>query len=634
MSGKQIIFVERASDAAKAARLAGERGDSTIIALNSNAMWALEKRNVPYRIGLDFYGLEELFDYRENLYDRVEMICARFDEILVDKLPILRDSQDEPLRLARGIFLPLKCLLNALTQNLLNILRPYLALEPQRICVHAPLPARSQESLYPDPDQFNLFYKLLRAIAEAKGIDLDVLDAPRRRGPWRKRVDAIRLLVAKVLDKSAAKLRGALGRAPAADPVSQVACDATVSSAMRVFVPKPRYSAGMLARTMACQGVGTVIGPPSASAWSEEDQQLPSQLEDTWRVIRDDPRIAELFTFEGIALLDVVAENVRTFLRIGLTEALHAYRQTRRTLTRESIDVMLASTMGNPDDLGMVLACRTEDVPVVIWQHGSYAMFDPHTQPGYYDLRDADHFFAFGEGTNRAFAAVGRKWDTQIATVGSAPLDQIASEAAATLRRAPSRRPTVLVPLRGLNIPIIGDSYQSYPQDLYWRELQQMLVTFARFPQLQFVLKLYPANTPFDNPIRDFLKTRGIKNIRLQHLRGFTTLLPEADLVVLDWPYSTLLEAVSTSVPVICYRKHWPLRHGVEEMICKRCFLADSPEQLDGFLREYADGRLPVLDDRTLLREYGTNEDNGKSITSGLLALQRICCEKNIEPLS
>jgi len=631
MSGKQVIFVERASDAAAAARLAGERGDSTIIALNSSAMWALDRLNAPYRIGLDFYPLEELCDFRENLYDRIEMICARLDEILVDQVPAFGDSQGEPLHLARGIFLPLKCLQNALTQNLLNILRPCLALEPQRICVYAPPPARPQESLYPDPDRFNLFYKLLRAVAEAKGIDLDVLDVPRRCGPWRKRVHTIRLLLAKLFDKGTAKLRDAFRRTPAPGPVPQAACDGTVSSAMRVFVPKPRYSAGMLARAMVCQGVGTVIGPPAADTWPEEDQQLPRQLEDAWRVIRDDPRIAELFTFEGVALLGLVAENVRTFLRMGLTEALRAYRQTRRKLARESVDVMLVSTVGHSDDLGMVLACRDEDVPVVIWQHGSYAMFDPHTQPGYYDIRDADHFFAFGEGTKRAFAAAGRKWDTQIAAVGSGPLDQMAVEAAAAPRRAPSGRPTVLVPLRGLNIPIIGDSYQSYPLDLYWRELQQMLATFAKFSQLQFVLKLYPANTPFDNPIPDFLKIRRIKNIRLQHLRGFTRLLPGANLVVLDWPYSTLLEAISTPVPVICYRKYWPLRSGVEEMIRKRCFLADSPEQLDDFLRQYTDGCLPVLNDQTLLRAFGTNEGDGRSLTRGLLALQRICDRENAD---
>lgn len=633
MSGRQIIFVERASDAVAAARLSGQSGDSTIIALNSSVMWELEKQNAPYRIGLDFYPRGELFDLKGDLYDRVEKVCVRLDEILVEQVSGFRDSQDEPLHLARAVFHSLNSLLNTLAQNLLNILRPCQALKPQRIGVYAPPPDRPHENLKLDPDRINLFFKLLQAVAEDQGIDLDVFDAFPRRGLWRKRIQNVRLFTARLITKGPAKLRDAFRRTPVASQHLVAALDGTRSSAMRVFVPKQRYSAGMLARSLAGQDIATVIGPlPVTAASQQEDQQLRRQFEKAWQVIRDDPRIAELFTFEEIGMLGLVDEYLRTLLRIGLIDAMRIYRQTRRMLARNPVDIMLLTTVVHPDGFGMALACRDEGIPVVTWQHGNYAMFEPHPQPAYYDIREADHFFAFGEGIKRAYTEYGRKWNTQIVPVGSAPLDRIVGEAARASRRTPRGRPTVLAPLRGLNIPIIGDSYQSYPLDLYWRELQKMLVAFAKFSQLQFLLKLYPANTPLDNPIRDFLKTRGLKNIRMQYLRGFTTLLPTVDLVVLDWPYTTLLESISTPVPVICYRKYWPpLRNGVEEMIRKRCFLADSPEQLDDYLRQYTDGRLPVLDDRTLLREYGTNEDDGKSLTRGLLALQRICGQKKTD---
>ncbi len=619
-----ILFVQYPEDVSDA--IDRDDGNTALVAMNASAMWALEKRNIPYRIGPDFYPLDELHDYRENLYDRVEMICARLDEILVDQVPVLSDSRDEPLHLARVVFRPVKCLLNAVTQNLTNILRPLEALGPRKVCVYTPPPEQPQTSLNLDADRFNMFYKLLKTVAKARSVCLQVIETPRQQDIWRKRVCRVRLILNRMFDRSASKLRDALRKTPAAGPVSEPAWNEMSSSPIRVFTPKPRYSIGMLAQMLTRQGAGKIIGPPSISGISEELQCFQSQFDNAWRVIRNDPRITELFTFEGIGVLDLVGEIVRTFLETGLVEALRAYRQTRRKLGQESADVMLVSTVGHPEDFGMVLACQAENVPVVTWQHGSYAMFEPHTQPEYYDIRDVDHFFVFGEGTKRAFSAAGQKWNTQIVPVGSAPLDKMSDEAASS-RSAPSGRPTVLVPLRGLNISVIGDSYQSYPLDLYWRELQQMLAAFAKFPQLQFVLKLYPANTPLDNPIGDFLKTHRIKNVCIKYLRGFTTLLPEADLVVLDWPYSTLLEAISTPVPVICYRKHWPLRDGVEEVMRKRCFLADCPEELDDLLQQYANGRLPILNDRTLLREYGTNEDDGESLTRGLRALRRIGVE-------
>jgi hypothetical protein len=628
-----ILFLQFPEDVPAATARAG--GSTTLLAVNADVMWALEKRSTPARIGLDFYPPDELCEYRENLYDRVEDICVRLDEILAERVPALCDPEGKALRLSRAMFHPLKCLFNALSQNLLNILRPCRALGAKRVGVFAPPPPQPQATLNLDADRFNLFFKLLQVVVETEGMELEILDAPRRR-PGRRRRGALRLLGAKLFDKAALKLRGAFRPAPPAATVPDLAVENAEKgafSALRVFIPKPRYSSGLLAEAMNRQGVGEVISPvASAAEATGDDSQLAAQLETAWAAILGDPRIAELFTLEGVALLPLAAEYLRSLLRKTLTGALRAYRRTRRRLAGEGADVMLLSTITFPEDFGMALAARAEGARVVTWQHGSYAVFDPHTQPAYYDIRDADAFLVFGEGTRLAFAADGRRWSTQIVPVGSAPLDRLSAASAARPRRLSSRRPRrprVLVPLRGLNIPVIGDSYQSYPLDLYWRELPKMLEVFGTFPGLRFDLKLYPANTPFDNPIRDFLRTCGIRNVRLQHLRGFAALLPAADLVVLDWPYSTLLEAVCTSVPVICYRKYWALRSGVEEKIRRRCFLADSPGQLGEFLRQYADGVLPALDDRTLLREFGTAEDDGQSLTRGLRAIRRLCNQEN-----
>jgi len=100
--------------------------------------------------------------------------------------------------------------------------------------------------------------------------------------------------------------------------------------------------------------------------------------------------------------------------------------------------------------------------------------------------------------------------------------------------------------------------------------------------------------------------------------------LPEADMVLLDWPYSTLLEAVCTDLPIICYERNWPLRDGVGQMIAKRCFLADNPDELEAILTKYCAGDLPVLTDRTLLGQYGNQGDDGGSIRRGIRQLDRI----------
>ena len=105
---------------------------------------------------------------------------------------------------------------------------------------------------------------------------------------------------------------------------------------------------------------------------------------------------------------------------------------------------------------------------------------------------------------------------------------------------------------------------------------------------------------------------------------NFVKLLPEADLVMVDWPYTTLLEAVKTELPVICYKRLWPLRRGVEELIKKRCFISEDLKSLEALLKRYLNNQLPVLKDKELLSEYGTLYNDGNARQRALNFLNQV----------
>ena len=154
MSGKQIIFVERASDAAAAARLAGEQGDSTIIALNSSVIWALDKQGVEHRIGLDYYDVSELHALKEDLYPRTEEICEVINDVLPSCCGTLGADQIE---WAKSIFHPIKCLLNTVTQQLLHVARAIRTERPDQVTVFTPGPEKPLSELNLDPASINLW---------------------------------------------------------------------------------------------------------------------------------------------------------------------------------------------------------------------------------------------------------------------------------------------------------------------------------------------------------------------------------------------------------------------------------------------------------------------------------------------
>jgi len=89
--------------------------------------------------------------------------------------------------------------------------------------------------------------------------------------------------------------------------------------------------------------------------------------------------------------------------------------------------------------------------------------------------------------------------------------------------------------------------------------------------------------------------------------------LRNADLIIIDWPYTSLLEAAKTALPIICYKKLWPLRDGVEDLIRKRCHLTEDMDELKRLLNKYVEGNLTALDNDELLSLYGNAGNDGKS---------------------
>jgi len=514
MPGKQVIFVERAPDAAEAARLAGEPGDSTIIALDSSVMWALDKQGVEHRIGLDYYDISELSVLREDLYPRTEEICSVINDVLQDCGGTLATGQIE---WAKSIFHPIKCLLNTVTQPLLHVARTIRTERPNQVTVFAPGPEKPLSELNLDPACINLWGKLIGAIAHSDGIAVNVVSQPAglsaRLGRSSRRLAARLQRVRTLCGKLPGRLKRRMSPTVLVDDGS--AEPLTVESPMRVLFLKPRYSHGLAADYMKARGIGEAISFETAAVDANCGAiDLSGEIEAVWERLQTDERFADLMTFEGLNIAIVVERYLQYLLARGLTTAYETYNKARAVLAGRTVDAAVMTTVTYPDDWAVALACRQAKVPVITWQHGSYAMFEPHTQPGYYDVRYADCFFAFGEGTRKAFEAHAAKWNTEIVPVGSAVLDRLRADPITPPRTEASPK-TVLVPLRGLNIRVLGDSYQTYPLDVYWRELTKMLEAISKFGDLRFILKLYPANTPYDNPISDFLKTRGIGNVRI-----------------------------------------------------------------------------------------------------------------------
>jgi len=627
---KNIMFVERERNVDEAVCHCEREDNNLIVALNSMVMWRLEKRGVPYKIPYDYYDMDELFYLKEDLYERTEQVCDYIDRRIFEFIPFFEEKQLKP---AHALFHPIKCTLNALCQELLNIVRVLQSENPERVMVFEPPPERPNIILNLDPVRTNTYSKLISAALEKYNIsEIIVEDKGSKEFSQSGIYEKIRNASQRVYDflKSLPPvIKVVRGQACESIRNSKFDKELNINYFPRVLVFKSTYSVDMMAEYIKARQAGKIVEFEKFRFHHKKKfrLELGDGVDKLWRSLERDADFNRLFTFEEINLIPTISKYLHYLLSRGLFEVADIYEKTNSILENESVDIFLLPTVTYPRDWASAMSCKNNGVAVVTWQHGSYGMFDPHTQPIYYDIRNADFFFVFGEGVKNAYLEEGKSWNTEIIPIGCCRLDQIHIEKNDRTNIHKKDGPcvkTILVPLRGLNIPIIGDSYQTYPLDVYWRELTKVLELFSKFPQIRFVLKLYPANTLKDNPLLDFLKTKGIENVVVKRRPRFAKLLSIADLIIIDWPYSTLLEATKTSIPIICYKKFWRLRPGVEDLIKKRCFITDSIQDLESLLESYLHNELPVLNDEELLCEYGVLYNDGNTIHRAVRFLAEI----------
>jgi len=599
-------------------------------------MWELEKRAVPFKIPYDYYSVDELFCLAENLYGRTEEICDYLDRKILDFIPFFREKQFKP---AHGFSHMIKIMLNTLCQEALNIHQVLQHANPEKVIILEMSPDRLNQNFYVDPDEpgrslpldrvrMNTYSKLIKAILKKHNISEVIIRSRRYRKSngvksFKKLTNFLQNKYT-ILKNFRTQLRAIKNKSYRGwiDSKSQKEINSPT-----VLVFKNTYSVGILSQYMKQNRIGRVIEFEKNNFGQKENLQfnLKDSIDRLWNDLREDSEFKGLFTFEGINFLSIADEYFCYLLLKGLLEIADIYNKTRIILKDEKIDVFLLSTIGYPDIWTAVEVCKSNGIPVIIWQHGNYAIFDPHTQPVYHDIKNADYFFAFGNGVRNAYLEEAKKRNTEIISIGSSCLDRI------NINKVVKREKVVLVPLRRLNTPLVDDSCQMYPNEIYWRGLIREIKLFSRFPEIRFVLKLYPSDTMKNNPLSDLLRAKRINNVVIKTRPSFIKFLDKADLLIIDSPHTTLLEAVKTDLPIIFFNnKFWKLRSGIRDLIEKRCFIADDLNNLEALLKAYLSNGLPILKDKEFLCSYGIQHDDGNSLQRALSNLYKITSKKDV----
>jgi len=535
---KNIVFIDHEDNVQSALAYCRENDDCLLIALNSMVMWELEKRGQTYRIPYDYYNTETLLDLKEDLYDLTEKICDHLDNQIIDLIPFFKQKKYKP---AHAFFFQIKTALNTVCHSLINIIGVLDSENPKKVIFFETKQEELNFDYYLDPVKYSVYSKLIKTVAKKKNISRNnfqskanctKLSLSSQKINWGKLRDEIRRLKSAYYRlKTHFKLLNLFQKNKTNLQVKKI-----IGPSLKILVFNPGYSISLLVRFMKNFRVGKIVDINKELRSKNKHAQLDinEQFNKLWNALKEDQYFNQLFTVGEVNLLTVINDYLHHILIKGSVDIINIYDKVTSMLRRERPDIYLLPTITSVDSWATTMVIKKAGIPVVTWQHGSYAMFDPHTQPVQYDIKNADHFFVFGEGVRDAYFEEGKRWNTKIVPIGSIVLDKIKTIKKKTTNNTRSQEyistKTVLVPLRmltsGAHIPLTADSHLFYPIDIYWRELQKMLLLFAKFSNLKFVLKLHSSNSLFDNPILDFLKTNNIHNTTVKGKPNFKSLLP------------------------------------------------------------------------------------------------------------
>ena len=312
---------------------------------------------------------------------------------------------------------------------------------------------------------------------------------------------------------------------------------------------------------------------------------------------------------------------------------MRAYEETTEVVKKGDAKAFLTSVFARCATHSAAQAARNSHIPVVTWQHGAYVAAT-HPIVNYIDLMSSDVHFAFGEGVVKNHAEAAKRFGTQIVPIGSSSLE--------ALYRAPkpnkAKKIVGLTPGKKVLLYVTTNFYQnnlyiSYPppfsDNQFWRTQRAILDVLAKHDDYTAIVKTFPSPLYREPPVRSYANEKGFKNCQfVKDECTFTDLLPIADLLVIDFLSTPLLEALTTSKPIFVCTEHLHLDTQAQKLLEQRAFcyseLKKMVSALDKYLSEGKAEKDVDLNNREFLKAYGASSQARGSSARAAKMLKKI----------
>lgn len=612
----------------------GMRDKGQWIALGPSAMWALEQEKISYRIPEDFYSVENLENLSLKTHKKVEWLCCHLDNIILEKFSDLKQQGIRPL------------LFHIFALNML-----FVGLVGRIFKLRAILDAHPGHTVYVhngphyQPSIFGIGFSnretLWSHLLTLPGwdIELKLLKEPERmtRDPLpslRSKIGSLREIVE--------------------GPVKSSILGYTIMK----HVKSKEWS--QLWNFLGSNARGTILINGSVYEWADV---LPLLRSAGWNLIyssqecfgkykidankdieplffEDDRNIMDCFQYCGVSFYPLLKGR---FLWL-IEDSPALYTQIIHNFVQAAKNYKICAVLSGNNTTGIEHAvnqvARHLGIPVLSWQHG---FIMPHKDlMQFYEfslLMTSDFAFVYGDKVKRILETYQHKFAAKVRAIGAPSLDRIKVSISETKQKMNGRNTQAVHILYattnyyqnswyvGFSPPFRDCCF--YRDQLFIMNSLQKLVKDAPL-DITVTVKLHPNHLIDDPPwIRDFNCVE--KVVLIKRRPSFSELLLSHDVVLLDVPTTTSLQAISTKLPVFTLMSHWRYPREARALLEKRAICMDNVQTLMDAIRDYlySSNYNADIEDNSFLKMYGLHEHDGKSAERAVKEVLEIIEGKN-----
>lgn len=613
---KKIIVIENPADIGPLFDNCGKNDETIVIATEPDVADALDRMRIAFRPVEYYYDREEILRQGLLNFPLVTTLCDKMDRALQDRYPELKKFD---LRPTGDDFYYIKILFDACMIRIHTLASIIRAEQPDQIVCGALNRSKSSDS-QPAFTQipFSSNERLYGLIASAFSGELNIITIP-----VTDPQDGLKNQDGNYLPVHGLRFRPA-ARELAKKLISHITnfwfcIKHATKSETATFIVFSLYNRFRPSRKLVMMGYGYDWNwiLPILYRYGYRVIHLGGSESPVQNVVPDKPPaiIGELLQqycrYQGIEFSRIISDRLIPRILFNLQTEVLLVNKCERCLDTIRPAAVLCSIKTCFSEHTFARIARSRGIPVISWQHGDQGLRKNVLMTELSEIKNSDYHYCFGSAVkDQLIADKKTDYSCRHVPIGSCELEGLFL----AQKKRHCRNRTIIYALNDyyhntLYIPspiLIEDNTM-------WKSHKSIIDAIGKQGG-KHIIKIHPASYPDDHIIR-YIQER-YPHLMIRKKERFISLLRDTNIVIVDFPSTTLLQAIAAGKTVFVLIEDKVLTPQAFTLLRKRAYCFRTAEELVSALRSFLKGdplsQHPDSENREFLEAYGICQPDGK----------------------